>query len=383
MSMLSIKLSAARSSPAWQLVLDKLPLQGGNLPTLVGKKILALEPATQSQRVAGHWQSAIQAKTAWLDSLEKQHGEHFLRVSLINSSRLLLHLGRASILENVGLYADRITGLPIIPGSAVKGVLSTWACWAEHFNEADGSFRDFTDSSIQRKNFTGSESKLASQIFGDNSAVGSTSAGEIVFLGAFPAKPPVLELDIVTPHTNASGNDQNPIPNPFLAIAPGTAWSFAFLAKPRSGADPKVILDRLQTWLMEAFEQFGIGAKTASGYGRFLSVQSWNKATLSAGEQKALAENEKEQREQKARLKTMQEERIGDYANETIFSNMVLKHLNPGSLQKLQQEIDKLKKPENEPWRSKLTEALKGKEMKNFRKKLKEKDWFPREWLPQ
>jgi CRISPR type III-B/RAMP module RAMP protein Cmr6 len=44
----------------------------------------------------------------------------------VNSNRLLLHLGRASVLENVGIYCERTTGLPLIPGTAVKGVLSTF-----------------------------------------------------------------------------------------------------------------------------------------------------------------------------------------------------------------------------------------------------------------
>lgn len=372
MTALAVKLQAAKQSPAWQLVLDKFPLVGGHSPKLPEKKLNALKPLTEDNRVSVHWQTAIRSKTKWLDALKTQHGNCLLDVTLENTSRLLLHLGRASVLENVGLHADRTTGLPVIPGSAVKGVLSTWACWAEHFNETDESFREFTKDSTQRKAFTAAESKLATRIFGDNSADGSSGAGEIVFLGACPTKPPRLELDIVTPHHSAAGQDQAPVPNPFLTLAAGTPWRFTFLAKPRNGSDGKELLQQVETWLKEALEQSGLGAKTAAGYGRFRL-------------KKSQVQPQGETVPTQPTAPTPAPEQTGDYPNEASFKNAVLDRLHkPGEYQLLQREVQKLESnPDNAPWIENLTESLRGSSMKKVRKRLKDKDWFPNDWLPK
>jgi CRISPR-associated protein Cmr6 len=380
MTTLAIKLQAAKTSPAWQLVLDKFPFGNGPVPSLPERKLDALKSVVERPQSNAHWTSSIQSRTAWLNSLANQHGKRLLVVELVNSSRLLLHLGRSSVLENVGIHADRNTGLPVIPGSAVKGLLSTWACWEEHFNEADGSFREFTITSTQRRDFRQTAPALASAIFGDDSEGGSTAAGAVNFLGAFPSKPPRLELDIVTPHTDANGRDRNPVPNPFLAIAAGTPWRFAFLATREK--DATIHLAQVESWLTEALEQSGIGAKTAAGYGRFLAPQLWQDA--------ALDEATKQQESEKAAKEIANRERIaelragdaGDYSPAS-FENAVIKRLNkPGEYSLLETEIKTLRNnPANAPWIFKLTEALR--ESKDARKKLRDKDWFPKEWLPQ
>ena len=383
MSTLTLKLNAAKTTSAWQLALDKFPFLESGTPSLPEKKIDALIRATQISRTTEVWNATIRSKARWLDSLAAQHGKNFRLVTLVNSSRLLLHLGRSSVLENVGLYCDRTTGLPVIPGSAVKGILSTWACWAEHFNESTGDFHEFTKDSVQRRRFTSAEAKLAGCIFGDDSSTGSTAAGEVIFLGAFPVKLPVLELDIVTPHTDAKGNDRNPVPNPFLTIAAGTEWHFAFLAKPRDGGDSKCLLESCATWLGECLEQSGIGAKTAAGYGRFLTRACWDKLTLDETTRETHRIQQEKEKVKSETLATLRASVIGDYANETIFNNLVLNRLNkPGEYQLLQAEVKKIESnPKNAPWIEKITTALG--ENKEARKRLREKDWFPKTWLPQ
>lgn len=281
MSALSIKLQAKGSSAAWQLVLDKFPLRmDGVTLRLPQKKFDALQPLITPQGNRDDlWKDAIKSRLAFLDALERQHGDRFRRLPLINSSRLLLHLGRASVLENVGLYCDRTTGLPIIPGSPVKGIISTWACWEAHFHTTDGSFRPITPETQQRRTFTSDENSPAHRILGDNSTSGSTGAGAVIFLGAIPRTPPVLAMDIVNPHHTETENrhtheitatdNQRLLPNQFLALeAEKTAWEFAFFARP-GVQDYVTLLDQTSSWLTEALTQSGLGAKTAAGYGRF------------------------------------------------------------------------------------------------------------------
>lgn len=396
MSMLTLKINAAKTTRAWQLALDKFPFdtQRPNAPLLTRPDDRGKEQSIKPHRLreikeranaaAMEWKDAIARNLRFLDSLEKQHGHRFRCVTLVNSSRLLLHLGRASVLENVGLYCDRTTGLPVIPGSAVKGVLSTWACWAERFSEVNDDFREFSKDSVQRRRFTSPEAKLATRIFGDDSSTGSTAAGEMIFVGAFPVEPPVLELDIVTPHTDPTGRDlPGPIPNPFLAIAAGTEWSFAFIAKPRDGSASETLLEQSGTWLAECLEQAGIGAKTAAGYGRFLTQARWNELTLDDTALEARRVQQEKEKTKAATLATIRASSTGDYANETTFQNLVINRLNkPGEYQLLQAQVKMIvSNPENAPWIEKIIAALS--ENKDARKRLKNTDWFPKTWFPQ
>ena len=360
---------------SWHLRLDKLSFEPGE------NKIDALKRAQadyHSQAGAQNQEgmARIAARTqTFLQTIRQQYGSRLLVVPLVNSSRLLLHLGRASVHENVGLYCDRTTGLPMIPGSAVKGVLSTWACWEG--NET-ALYAPNAQGEITLEEGRSRFNALAKRIFGDNSSTGSTDAGEIVFLGAFPKKAPVLGLDIVTPHTDARGADRPPIPSPFLAVEPGPTWHFAFLAKPRGGQDPNSLLETVHRWLTEALEQSGIGAKTAAGYGRFLTLDLWNAAQNTQTSEAAHIH----QKAQAAKLAEIRAGTTGDYT-EVTFKGAVLNRLGkPGEYQLLQKEVDKLvKNPDNATWILKLTEMLRGD--KDARKRLKEKDWFPKEWLPQ
>lgn len=364
---------------SWHLRLDKLSYEPGET------KIEALKKAQAdyNKQAVPHNSDGLGRTVAraqgFLQTLHQQHGECFLSVPLVNSTRMLLHLGRASVLENVGIYCERSSGLPLIPGTAVKGLLSTWACWEG--NETALYPQNATGELMleqRRSHFNAN----ARRIFGDNSDSGSTDAGEIVFVGAFPVRPPVLGLDIVTPHTNSAGVDQNPVPSPFLAIEPGTTWNFAFIAKGRNGHDSQSLFDVVRPWLTDALEQCGLGAKTAAGYGRFLTSEKWNDATLTT---EVKAQNEaahKAQKEKDARLAEIRAGYTGDYT-EITFGNTILKRLGkPGEYQLLQNEIKSLQgNPDNAPWIHKITDALRTN--KDARKSLKDKDWFPKEWLPQ
>ena len=374
--LLPIKHRLLAQTPAWHLLLDKYSygLEQG-APRLRPKKIETLPQVLGAyQRGQPYLQSAVQSRLDLLTLLEKQHGALFRRVALVNSSRLLLHLGRSSVLENVGLYAERPTGLPVIPGSAVKGVVSTWACWESHFQETDGSFAPMIPASIQRQNFRHIPRPLAQSILGDNRSSGSESAGSIIFLGAFPVKaPPAITLDIVTPH-----NGPRILPNPFLAIDVGTEWAFALLAHP-SASEPAEELDAASNWITEALgiDGIGLGAKTASGYGRFITPEEWKKSQRPRAAAPAKAADV-------AAHAVAQKTLASDYPNDATFKARVLDHLLPAKISALKNEVPILQKPENAARLEQLKALLIGKDAKYLRKVLKDKhaSWFPQEWLP-
>jgi CRISPR type III-B/RAMP module RAMP protein Cmr6 len=333
----------------------------------------------------------------WLDSLRRQYGERFAIVDLVADSRLLLNLGRASVLENVGLYAERTTGLPLIPGTALKGVVSTWACWTAHFDPSDQSFRGFSKDSIQRHNFTAAEARLAKRILGDDDPGGSQHAGEVVFLGGFPCTVPELGLDIVNPHYEEKEDGRNAkllvvdrarlTPSPFLCLEPGTCWRFAFFVRP-GAPDYAALVEQTKAWIADALTQTGLGAKTAAGYGRFRQPTDADRAAQERQEAEAAAAEAAARRNAEIALEKAWQQAAAratlnsDYGSDAIFKNRVLDNLTPAQLECLKPEVDLLKKPENEARREQLRKKLATREYRDTRKRLRDKEWFPKDWLP-
>jgi CRISPR-associated protein Cmr6 len=363
---------------AWHLRLDKMSFDRNGGPEAKTRALQAVCATYANQRAV--LQGTAQARLRWLDALKRRHGDRFGEVTLALESRLLLHLGRASVLENVGLYCDRTTGLPLIPGTALKGVLSTWACW-EGNQKPDGSFNE-------GNHFVTDRQELGRRILGDDSPNGSEHAGDVIFVGGFPTTPPTLGFDIVNPHYDAEGTDKTRLtPNTLLCVEPGTLWRFVFFA--RSGpADAANLLATTKRWIEEALTQMGIGAKIAAGYGRFrqpapqdLAAQA--EAINAAKAAEANSRQQAEKAAQQARQREAAQAALAcDYPQQATFKNRVLARLNPGQLEQLKSEIAILQKPENGLWLEQLKQALASKEYKDVRKRLRDKDWFPKDWLP-
>ncbi|MGA9623023.1 MAG: type III-B CRISPR module RAMP protein Cmr6 [Bryobacteraceae bacterium] len=151
--------------------------------------------------------------------------------------RLVLGLGAKGVLE-VGLRLSHSYGTPVIPASAIKGVLHDAV-------EGEG---------------------LRSFLFG-----GQDSMGFVDFQDAWwvPESRSPLALDVITVHhpryyTGEAPplDSDNPTPVHFLSVR-GT---FLFVAD----APDEKWKDFLGKVLAQTLEKRGIGAKTAAGYGRFV-----------------------------------------------------------------------------------------------------------------
>lgn len=270
------KVLAARSpSPgSWNLRLDKLSFRSEDKEN--GRKsarhVSLRDILAAYEKARPHLEDHLARLVAFEDCLRRQFGTAFDQAHLVNTSRLLLHLGRANVLENVGLYAEHVSGLPMIPGTAVKGFVSTWACWEQN-QQVNGSFPSLADDWQMARR------QDAYRILGSND--GDTEAGEVTFLGGFPLAVPTMTLDIVTPHHGLP----NPLPNPFLALEAGdppTLWTFPLIVRPRHAGSPKALLTKAKEWLTDALTQLGVGAKTASGYGRFRKATETEETKLAA-----------------------------------------------------------------------------------------------------
>ncbi len=162
----------------------------------------------------------------------------------ISTSRFVTGLGRSHPVEN-GFAWHPTLGVPYLPGSSVKGIVRHWA---ETVNNPELAER-------------------MGKLFG---APGT--AGDIVFLDALPVAPVKLATDVITPHFSAwsaeepPGDWNGPVPIPFLVMNAKSSFAFSVLpVRPNN----RSAVDDVWSWLREALELAGAGAKTAVGYGRF------------------------------------------------------------------------------------------------------------------
>ncbi len=159
--------------------------------------------------------------------------------------RFVVGLGAAHVLET-SITLHRLFGLPIIPGSALKGAARAYATLAEKKEDNDPEL-------------------IA--VFGT-----TEKAGSVIFLDAIPAEVPQFQLDIMNPHypNYYRTRGQHPpadweSPNPvFFLTVHMASYQFALAARHESG---NRLLDTAEKWLRGALSELGIGAKTSAGYG--------------------------------------------------------------------------------------------------------------------
>ena len=229
---------------SWSLYFDKFSGYSTKKEPILNNVILQYDKSQEFLK------SSLQRKYALFSMLRETKGMRL--IYLENRTRLFVDMGHSCVLENVGFAFERISGLPCVPGSALKGVVANWALW-----DANG------DSSFEEglSNFKSNRALLDNNlvdIFGANE--GDAEQGKVNFYGIFPLTLPRLEIDILTPHSKG-----NPIPNHFLTVAAGTKWFVPIAVNRGDGA----LLDRAETLVKECLTNYGVGAKTASGYGKF------------------------------------------------------------------------------------------------------------------
>jgi CRISPR-associated protein Cmr6 len=235
-------------------------------------------------------------------------------------SRLLVGLGGKGVME-FGLTLSHVTGLPIIPGSALKGLARAYGLMTiaaelkvpvtdpkflgaleivlanherdkekrEKDKEFEDALRDISDGYGNHPDTvlrTLNDHRLGNEwrtIFGNQKV-----AGACVFHDAV-IKPPLnkalFELDVMTPHFKDYYDDlnkenpdyaradpphdgQNPNPIMFITVAAKTQFSFAVGLRAAARQELEVQKQAVE-WLKKALNELGVGAKTGSGYGVF------------------------------------------------------------------------------------------------------------------
>lgn len=176
-----------------------------------------------------------------------------------------------------GLQFDYTSGLPVIPGSSVKGVIRsafpTIKEDKEQSNEADAEKLNYIKSliaNIPEFSALGLEDKdileLGNQMFnhGDIFADALLVGYGTRMKQHGPVKQ-VLTEDYITPHTG--GPLAQPIPIKIVKVAPGVTFAFCFKFNATKIGDKEVTAEMKESLCTAILQDLGIGAKTNVGYG--------------------------------------------------------------------------------------------------------------------
>ena len=183
--------------------------------------------------------------------------------------RVIVGLGADNPLET-SITLNRLYGVPLIPGSALKGLARSYLRnqVRTHLDQAEGPSWEECDRVL----------------FGDTS-----ECGKVVFFDAWwvPDGEPPLSKDVITVHHpgyyNPPGGKRLPPtdfddPNPVSFVSARGRFLVAV-----KGPDEGWTGFALKL-LLQALEDYGVGAKTSSGYGRLIAAEGQGPGASGAGE---------------------------------------------------------------------------------------------------
>lgn len=261
------------------------------------------------------------------------HAQRGIATSYSNTWQIAVGLGNSHPLDN-GMLWHPTLGVPYFQGSTVKGMakalMEKWGADPKLIKRWFGSV-----NLLQSKHYSASLFKTNFGYEIDEKTKEELSAqatGSFIFLDAIPTKPVMLVQSIMTPHYGKwyekgdtqpllpeiqPGDWHAPIPVNFLAVENS---SMQFGVMPRLGANvTEDETKQLANIIAIALEHLGIGAKTATGYGRM--------AVDKAEDSKLQKEHDAFKEEEVARIKEQQ--RNKGKSAEQIFLDDFKDHQTP------------------------------------------------------
>jgi len=178
-------------------------------------------------------------------------------------NRLSVGLGANAVLET-SITLHHTYGVPYIPGSALKGLASSYA--AKHLEDQDSWKRSFSGGKTER-------GVLQKLIFGDTS-----ESGLVIFYDALPKPGDFhLDADVITVHhpdyyqggKKPPADWDSPTPVPFITARGTFRFYLGLVPLPEGEVEKgRKVLELAALLLKKALEEEGVGAKTTLGYGR-------------------------------------------------------------------------------------------------------------------
>jgi CRISPR-associated protein Cmr6 len=234
------------------------------------------------------------ARYRWQETLERVNPKtEFFCAKL--SKRAAIGLANASPWENSGWAFHHAYGVPMIPGDSLKGLMRHYLEEELRNQEGEDLLKGLGFSQEDAAKYSQALSPksaqqlsaqgLANLLFGKPGSDGAE--GLLAVFDAWPEAPDGgggwFALDVVTSHhntyysskpgesTQASDHDK---PNPvhFLTLRPGLVFQIALSCTGVGRAQSKELQEAALTMgkslLLKALGDWGIGAKTGTGYGR-------------------------------------------------------------------------------------------------------------------
>lgn len=195
--------------------------------------------------------------------------------------RMVVGLGGKNPME-FGITLNRLTGLPYIPGSALKGLARSYALLTlagefgipietEPLEKFDAALSKGThDNNLLAKHYHlafGTQADAGGCVFYDAVVSNVANPNESLFV-----------MDVMTPHfvkyytsggTDAPHDGDSPNPVSYVAVREGVSFGFAVGSRTGFVDVDNATRKQARNWLRSALEEMGIGAKTAQGYGVF------------------------------------------------------------------------------------------------------------------
>ena len=205
-----------------------------------------------------HFEQAVKIPVADVYTSSFNRWKHTLEASGVKTKvataqgRLVVGLGAESVLENA-ITLHRTYGVPVIPGSALKGLAAAYAR------------NRLTEPEWQK----GGEAYKT--LFGDTNSAGYVTFFDALYVPDNAKDNRPLALDVVTVHHPEYYRGENsppadwdsPNPVPFVSVRDGVKFLVAL-------AGPEEWVETAFQILGLALAEEGIGAKTNSGYGRMV-----------------------------------------------------------------------------------------------------------------
>ena len=194
---------------------------------------------------------------------------HAVTLELRTTEPLVIGLGNTSVTE-VGVTLHHTYGVPVLPGSALKG-LTRRAAQARGLSAGHEAFDALFGTAMDAPGETDGAERPASV------------SGAVTFWDAWiaPGTPRPLQQDVITVHHQAYYQGQaaptdfdDPNPVPFLSVPAGTTFHVALtcdeVAPGQSPTAHQTAWTRLAAeLLLDGLVHLGVGGKTNAGYGRF------------------------------------------------------------------------------------------------------------------
>ncbi len=170
----------------------------------------------------------------------------------------------------LGFFFDHTTGLPMLPGSSVKGVLKS-VFPKDKFNYRTEKLKYIQDivAGITKKDASYIDVSNWEEIFFGSTKTKRKHIFHDAYVSGIKSGCKLFEDDYITPHTKCIF--KNPIPIRFLKVGPGVSFTFQFRLFDYKDNDGNVLLDKniIKDVFKKILLDWGIGAKRNVGYGQF------------------------------------------------------------------------------------------------------------------